>query len=166
MCLLAFRRTIVVLMTVNAQNHYFTLYQLGPFQLQVIENPAPKYFIQKKEVLIHVSEKSWLQAQLDPGVQIRSNKVGFLTTLNTMLAQDSCGGKIAPATLNPLSDLLHAQGERELPSRELCQQPQQKKKTFYFHHLRFCREYSLGPTTVAKRNVTPAWLKSQSLNLA
>lgn len=65
MCLLAFRHTIVVLMTVNAQNHYFTLYQLGPFQLQVIENPAPKYFIQKKEVLIHVSEKSWLQAQLD-----------------------------------------------------------------------------------------------------
>lgn len=119
-------------MTVNAQNHYFTLYQLGPFQLQVIENPAPKYFIQKKEVLIHVSEKSWLQAQLDPGVQIRSNKVGFLTTLNTMLAQDSCGGKIAPATLNPLSDLLHAQGERELPQQRTVPAASAKKENIFF----------------------------------
>ena len=132
MCLLAFRHTVVVLMTVNAQNHYFTLYQLGPFQLQVIENPAPKYFIQKKEVLIHVSEKSWLQAQLDPGVQIRSNKVGFLTTLNTMLAQDSCGGKIVPATLNPLSDLLHAQGERELPQQRTVPAASGKKENIFF----------------------------------
>lgn len=46
--------------------------------------PNPKVICQQF-FLIHVIEKFWLQAQLDPGAQIRSNKVGLSATLSTML---------------------------------------------------------------------------------
>ena len=96
--------------------------------------PNSKAFYPKREVLIRAIEKSCLQAQLGPGVQIRLNKAGFLTTLNTcwLHSQDSCGGKTVPATLNILSDLLHAQGKRKLPQAQNFAISLRKKETIFF----------------------------------
>lgn len=95
--------------------------------------PNSKAFYPKREVLIRAIEKSCLQAQLGPGVQIRL-LAGFLTTLNTcwLHSQDSCGGKTVPATLNLLSDLHHAQGERKLLRHRTLPSASGKKETIFF----------------------------------
>ena len=84
---LVFRHSIVVLSRLNAQNHFFIPYQVGSFQGPVTENLAPECLVQKRQFLIHVTGKSWLQAALDPrGAQTRSRTAGFWTALSILLA--------------------------------------------------------------------------------
>lgn len=107
---------ISVHIRLNAQNHHFTTSQEGSFQMPVKENPTPKCFIPKRGFFIHVIEKFWRQAQRDPRAHTGSGAAASSTALSIMLASFSgflCWQTVA-AALNLLSDLLWAQGEREL----------------------------------------------------
>lgn len=144
---------------------YFTPYQL--FQLQVVENPTPKWFIKKKRILIHVIEKFWLQAQLDSGAQIRSNKVGLSTTLSTKLASLSwfLWWQNGSCNFEPWIWSTSCPGRgKSSPSRELCQWPQEKKIYFVFTISVLSWEHP-GASDGGEMNVTPTWLNLQSLNL-
>ena len=120
----------------------------------MIEYRTQKHFIQKREVFIRVIEKSWLQAQLGPGVQIRLNKLGFLTTLNTLLASFSgfLWWQNSSCNFEPFIWSASCPGrERESSLRHrILPSASGKKKPFSSHHLRFCHEYILGPTMMAR----------------
>lgn len=165
--------SVSVRIRLNAQNHHFTTSQGGSLQMPVKENPTPKCFIQKRGFLIHVIEKFWRQARRDPRAHTRSGAAASSTALHIMLASFSgflCWQTVA-VTLNLLSDLLCAQGERELlpppPAPHplppgLCRWPPDEKNLLTFHCLRFCHE---STPDGGKRNMTPTQLKFPSLNL-
>lgn len=117
---LVFRNSIVVLCRLNAQNHFLIPYQVGSFQGSVMENPAPERLVQKREFLIHVPEKPWLRAALDPRAQTRSRTAGFWTALSIPLAS-------RPA-LPLLSHLLGARGRETAPPAEHGASGRRKKK--------------------------------------
>lgn len=134
----------------------------------MIEYRTQKYFIQKREVLIRVIEKSWLQAQLGPGVQIRLNKLGFLTTLNTLLASFSgfLWWQNSSCNFEPFIWSASCPGqERELPQAQNFAISLRKKETIFFSSSQVLSWVYPWANDDGKRNVTPAWLQSQSHNL-
>lgn len=131
----------------------FHFISMRTFSVASDKIPNSKAFYPKREVLIHVIEKSWLQAQQGPGVQIRLSKVGFLTTLNTLLASfsgflwwqnSSCDFELFYLICFMPRARESSLRQRTLPSAS------GKKKPFSFHHLRFCHEHILGPMMMAR----------------
>lgn len=143
---------------------YFTPYQL--FQLQVVENPTPKWFI-KKRILIHVIEKFWLQAQLDPGAQIRSNKVGLSITLSTKLASLSrfLWWQNGSGNFEPCIQSTPWPGEGEEFSQQRTVPMASGKKIYFVFTISVLSWEHPGASDGGEMNVTPTWLNLQSLNL-
>lgn len=121
---------------------------------------------QKKDFWIHVIEKFWLQAQLDPGVHRRSNQVGFSTTLRTTLASFSwfLWWQNGSYNFELTSGLLRAQRERIPPAENRANNLGGKKSIYFFTISVFSWKHPRA-SDGGERNVTPTWVKLQSLNL-
>ena len=68
---------------IKCSKSLFHVISVRTFSVASDRIPNSKAFYVKREVLICVTEKSWLHPQQGPGVQIRLSEAGFWTALST-----------------------------------------------------------------------------------
>lgn len=137
---------------IKCSKSLFHVISMRTFSVASDRIPNSKAFYARREVLIRVTEKSWLQTQQGPGVQIRLSEAGFWTALSTarfILRILVVAKQFLRLWTFYLICFMPRARESALRQRTL-PSASGKKKPFSFHHLRFCHEHILGPRMMAR----------------